>query len=157
MSLTLTLDTLTVTISRLRDPKLPRAIVNPATNEFTAKGYPVLRGSSVQTKQLWSVGCRVFPEEYDILKAIYEESDLRRRELVDPAILVFDTWQRFSERAPRTRAIAPSTSEILLSPQVQYYAQFNAWFTKPPEIINSSQGRFWDVDFDLTELETVVA
>lgn len=150
LQLSLPSTSLSVTINRLRGPKLPRVVVNPSSSEITPRGNLATKGASVQNKHSWVVSAWMQYNDFFMLQAIAEESDYRRRKKLNPQIRLIDTFQFLFEHEPRTRAIAPSSGVLSYSPQVGYYAQFNVVFTKPPEIINDSESSL-EVDFDLIE------
>lgn len=150
MALKISLGTMQVTISQLRDPKLPRVKLNPMTAELTARGFLAVKGSSVASKNTWIVAARMDRPSALMLIAIAEESDALRRLGQDPQLIVEDTWQMYCERPPATRPIVAGTTSIATGDLTCYYTQFKAIFTKPPEIVNSSSF-LYEVDFDLME------
>ncbi len=158
MPITLSLNSLTLSISHFLDAKYPRVLAEPLPRvEYSAFGTPVGDGPTYESKHIWAINTLLTHEEANILQAIYVEFDTIRRSspTLDASILVTDTNQAFLERTPRTRGIAPDTLENSVGISiVAYYAQFKAWMTKPPEL--DERGVYVAASFTLQETTKVL-
>lgn len=157
-TLDLSISGFTVQYKRFAKEDLPRT--DPTTNNlnYTASGVAVGSGTFFEPPSLWDVQAYCTPDEYELTKAIWAEHCLLRRTMQVCDILVIDKTQLYSERAPRTRAIAPGTEAKNLVgsvTQVQYYAVFQAWMPQEPRY--KPVGREWLVTFTLQESARVEA
>ena len=105
---------------------------------YTASGSTVGFGQIYEPKHLWDIKAYVTHEQAQILKLIWAEHDYLRRSLSPCDITVIDKTQTFEERYPRTRAIAPGTTETLYpsasSPtHVLYFCVFAGWMPIAPK------------------------
>ncbi|MEH2458309.1 hypothetical protein [Nostoc sp.] len=67
-------------------------------------------------------------------------------------ITLIDKVQEYQERSPRTRVIAPGTSEVSMgTSHVSYFAQFYVWFIKEPEFDKAGDKRIALLSFQETE------
>lgn len=141
-----------VQLKRFAREDLPR--IDPTTNNlnYTASGVAVGGGTFYEPPALWDVQTFCTDDEYELIKAIWAEHCYLRRTMQACDILVIDKIQLYSERAPRTRAIAPDTeakTRVGTVTQVQYYAMFYAWMPQEPKY--QPKGRDWLVTFTLQE------
>lgn len=159
MSIQLILGSLSVTLAKFPDNKLPRAVVEPhAGLEYSIYGTSIGDGPRVEPKFIWSVNAFVDQNQEALIGAIYFEFDLlRRTQPYTPAeVRLIDTNQKYQERLPRTRAIASGTTATNIgSSHVSYFAQFNVWFVKPPDF--TELGRIRTVNLTFQESSKVPA
>jgi hypothetical protein len=137
---------------------LPR--IDPTSNSlnYTASSVAVGGGTFFEPPSLWDVQAYCTPDEMELTKAIWAEHCYLRRTMQACDILVVDKTQLYSERAPRTRAIAPATeakNRTGTVTQVQYYAVFQAWMPQEPKY--QPKGADWLVTFTLQESARVEA
>lgn len=135
MTLTLSISGLSLEINRFTEGRFPRTIVDHyAKVEYSFYGSNIGDGSLFVPKFIWAVGAVLTKDEARLLSTIYSEFDTLRRLDLSANILLIDTIQEVQERAPRTRAIAPGTSEVFVgSNHTSYFAQYNVWITSPPD------------------------
>ena len=133
--LTLTLSELTVTLTKfIGDDTFRMPLQQPSSIEFSVNGTPSVSGIAIVPKNLWSVQAIVDSSQKDILDAIIYEFQYLRRNLLDYNVLVTDTTSRLVERTPRSRALAPSTTERLIgNTHTAYFPIFKAVFTEIPK------------------------
>jgi len=158
VSLTLSINGLSLIISKFNRPTLPRAIVEPInTLKYSIAGSSAIGGPSFLPKYVWSISAILLPNESSILEGIWWQSDNNRRSGTSPSILLYDTNQLFVEGTMTpSRAIVPNTAvESIDSGHIAYYAQFNCLFKQPPTF--EELGQVNSVSFALQELDTVSA
>jgi hypothetical protein len=132
---------LAVKFTRFLDDAFPRQRAETEPSKRSAYGSFVGFGKVYEAPHVWAFSAIISSEEADILKAIWQEHDaLRRAFFLNPindapaSIRVVDTTERFVEKHPRTRAMAPNTTaRDVPGGYTSYYAQFYAWFARPPE------------------------
>jgi hypothetical protein len=149
-----------VTLSKFANDEFPRTDPTNLTPIYTATGTTVVQGVMYEPPCLWTVNAFCSTAEYLHLKTIWTESDFQRRHGGSYQILVTDTTQEFVERYPRTRAIAPGTSEVLLPnaslpSHVAYFGQYKAWMPQQPKF--QQVGVRKGVSFTLYEVDRVAA
>lgn len=147
-----------ITFNRFLNNTLPRisaegqeTIVN-----FSPSGATSVQGVVYPKKLLWNIEAECSTEDYEEkLSLIYEESEYQRKSGGDPNILIHDATERFRERGVRTRAIVPSTTEIIRSPYTLYYAQFYGIMQSEPEAQVTPIG--FNVRFVMLETDATTA
>jgi hypothetical protein len=155
--LSLSLSGLTVSFSEFLDSKIARVKAEAARVERSAAGNLISYGASFEDPHLWVFNASVTLEEAELVEAIYWEHCDRRRNFQPFQILVVDTTWRLQERAPRSRATAPSPFDSVLtvgSLHIKYYAQFWAVFSQKPEF--TQQGVSMSVTVALEEADRKV-
>lgn len=153
--LELSLNSQSVVINKFVNADIPRLPIQVAGLTYSSAGTPVGTGVVHEYKHLWDVTCLLeIADVYD-LKALYGMFDYRRREKLDANVLIIDTTDRYEEYGSRTRAIAPSTTDVVNGYMHLYYAQFKGWFTAAPKY--SGKGRYRTCTFQLTETDKVLA
>ena len=154
-SITLILDSLSVSFTRFVDPKFPRArAVDGGKLEYSANGNAIGDGPVYEAPHLWSFSVYCTEQDMRILGAMYHESDARRRVLpqINTELTLVDMVREYQERSPRTRAIAPGTSEVMVgASHVSYFAQFHVWFVAEPEFDKAGDKRIAHLSFQETE------
>lgn len=100
---------------------------------YTASGVAVQSGTLYEAKHLWTIDAFCTRVNRDALKAIWAESEYQRRILGLPEILVSDGIEPFTERSPRSRALAAGAVVITSGNYLSYFAQFKAVLTMMPE------------------------
>jgi hypothetical protein len=134
----------TCTIDRFVNGEYPRiGSDGNAAVTYTASGVPVGSGNRNEAPYLFDVSGLLWTEEKEQLQLIWAEHDRLRRANQPCNILVTDTTQLHEERLPRTRAIAPSTT------------QRNFPATKRP--VYTQRWTDWTVIFTLNETDRVAA
>lgn len=151
MPLTLSLAGISITFDKFLSTDYPRITVQPlAAVEFSVLGTPAVSGSYHEPKFIWSVNAICSLEQRYALEALAYEFNTRRRTLQDSDILIYDTTARVVEAIPRTRAIAPSTTEVAISSgHICYYPVFKAALTETIKF--SELGHVDSVQFTLVE------
>lgn len=157
--LSLTLGTLSVTIYTFLNESYPRILYQAPSRQYTQWKTLVKQGLPFEPPNIWSVNALVTPDEAITIQQIYQEHLRLDRIDADSKITVIDTTWQHSERAPRTRAIAPSpfnTTTLFGSDNayIRYYAQFYAVFSTEPKFTQT--GDMVTVTFSLTETEEKV-
>lgn len=150
MPLKLSIGTLSVTFDKFTNTEYPRIKVNPATVEYSAFGTVALGGSYYESKYLWNFQAFCDFTQRNLIEAIAEEFDYRRRNLLDAGILLEDTTAKFIERAPQTRANVGSI-DLIDGGYLAYDAVFKVALTDMPKF--TQQGRL-DI-LSLTLAETI--
>jgi hypothetical protein len=114
---------------------IPRMAIEGPKPERSADGTDIDFGSAYEDPFLLVFTALLDSPDDELINALYQEQQRRRRENLDYSILVIDTTSRHQERIPRTRAIAPATSILTLSPTyISYYPQLYCKFTTPPKL-----------------------
>jgi hypothetical protein len=155
--LSLSLSGLTVTFSEFLDSKIPRVKAEAARVERSAAGNLLSYGASFEDPHLWVFNASVTLAEAELVEALYWEHCNLRRNFQPFEILVIDTTWRLQERAPRSRATAPSPFDQVAaigSLHIKYYAQFWAVFSQKPEF--TEQGASMAVTVALQEADRKV-
>lgn len=134
--ISLVLGDLSITIERrFISDDIPRMTIEGPKPERSADGTDIDFGSAYEDPFLLVFTALLDPPDDELVNALYMEQQRRRRLGLDYSILAIDTTSRHQERIPRTRAIAPSTSILTLSPTyISYYPQLYCKFTAPPKI-----------------------
>lgn len=104
---------------------------------YTATGVAVGNGRIHEPKFLWSITAYCDDTQQEALDLIWVEHDRLRRTFQTCDILIYDKTRLYREPAPRSRAIAPGTSEIPYprsgtATHVSYFACFCAWMSDRP-------------------------
>lgn len=125
-------------------PRIRAEISPPARS---SSGALIAYGTAHDVPFIWEFQGLLSTADWKKLDLIFIEHDDRRRRSAgnptpssddDPKILLIDTFQEVREKTPRTRALAPATTETSIATgYVEYYAQFYAWFSKAPEVIDT--------------------
>lgn len=156
----ISIGSLFVEFTRFIGRDLPRT--DPTTNDvqYNASGTTIITSTFYEPPKLWNVRAVCNQEEYELLTCIWAEH-LRRKINRDASdILIVDRTQLFTENTPRTRAIAPSTSEILrptgTPTHVLYYAQFAGAMPVEPRY-QEANAIEWIVEFQLQETRKLPA
>lgn len=159
MSLTLSLNGLSLKLNKFTDNKLPRAVIDPYGGvEYSIYGTPIGDGPAFEPKFVWAVTAFVDKDQERLIGAIYAEFDrLRRTQPYQSAnILLIDINQEYQEKLPRTRALAPDTTQQFVgAAHVSYFAQFYVWMVKPPELVEN--GIWRTVTLTLQETDRVAS
>lgn len=158
--LSLTLGTLSVTIYKFLNESYPRILYQAPQRQYTQWKNLIKQGLPFEPPNIWSVNALVSEPEALIIQQIYQEHLRLDRIDADSKILVVDTTWQHSEKAPRSRAIAPSpfnTTTLFGSDNayIRYYAQFYTVFSTEPKFTQS--GDVVTVTFSMTETEEKVA
>lgn len=151
--LEISIGSLSVKFEQFFNSTLPRIEASGHEDEvrIMASGSRSITGVNYVIPCLWNVDAYCSDDDFDTLCLMRLESVERRRQKQDPSLTVIDTTQRFRERAPRTRALAPGAVEVSRSPYVLYYAQFNAIMPRLPE--GKLTGKGFAVNLTLIEAE----
>lgn len=157
--LSLTLGTLSVTIYKFLNESYPRILYQAPQVSYTAHRNIIEYGFPFEPPNIWSVNALVSEPEAVVIQQIYQEHLRLKRVGSSGKILVVDTTWQHSEKAPRTRAIAPSpfnTTTLFGSDNafIRYYAQFYVVFSTEPKFTQS--GDVVTATFSLTETEEKV-
>ena len=119
----------------------PRAKATSEAPTRSTYGTFVGYGKAYSDPFIWGFTGLISVAERDILDSIHTEFSLLRRTFQPCDLLIVDTTSRITERSPRTRAIVAGTSEVAIAAgQTAYFAQYYAWFVKPPEY--TAKGRY---------------
>lgn len=154
--LTLSISGLSVNLEKFTNDELPRSRVSAPATEYSAAGNSVGFGPAFESKFVWAGTVVLSATDAATLQLIYDEAEYQRLQGSDNSVLVNDLTQQYQERAPRSRAIVPATSETAIAPNwVRYYAQFRARFTEP--LKTSITGKICLVTFAMTEADLVPA
>ncbi|MHC5897291.1 hypothetical protein [Nostoc sp.] len=152
--ITLILDNLSVTFTKFLDPKFPRArALDGGKLEYSANGSSIGTGPVFEQPHLWTFSVYCTEQDMRILGAMYHESDARRRVLpqINTEITLIDRVREYQERSPRTRVIAPGTSEVMVgASHISYFAQFHVWFVAEPEFDKAGDKRIAHLSFQET-------
>ncbi len=151
MPLKLSIGSLNVTFDRFTNTEYPRIKVNPATVEYSAAGTVALGGLYHEQKYLWSFTAFCDRTQRNLIEAIAEEFDYRRRNLFDADILLEDTTALIVERAPQTR-VNVGAVDTIASGYLAYHAAFKCAIT---DLKFTQEGRL-DI-LSLTLAETIKA
>ncbi|MEH2070004.1 MAG: hypothetical protein V7K47_17895 [Nostoc sp.] len=153
--ITLILDSLCISFSNFLDPKFPRArAIDGGKLEYSANGNGIGDGPVFEQPHLWTFSVYCTEQDMRILGAMYHESDARRRQLpqTNTEITLIDKVREYQERSPRTRVIAPGTSEVMVgASHVSYFAQFHVWFVGEPEFDKAGDKRIAHLSFQEIE------
>lgn len=151
----LILDNLSVSFTKFLDPKFPRArAIDGGKLEYSAAGCSIGDGPVFEQPHLWTFSVYCSEDDIRILGAMYHESDTRRRQLpqLNTELTLIDKVREYQERSPRTRVIAPGTSEVMVgASHVSYFAQFHVWFVAEPEFDKAGDKRIAHLSFQETE------
>lgn len=133
----------------------PRAKVTSEASTRSTYGSFVGYGKAYLDPFIWAFTALITEADRDVLESIHTEFSLLRRTFQTCDLLIADTTSRVTERSPRTRAIVPGTSEVVISAsKTAYFAQYYAWFAKPPEYV--SKGRYISATIALEETNAKV-
>jgi hypothetical protein len=156
-SIELEIGGISVVLNRFTGTDLPRIPISTGQATYTATGTAIGSGVSYEPKHLWTINALCTPDECDRLQLIWIEHDRRRRALQYADIWIIDRTEEFSERLPRTRAIALGASERVFpasaSTHVFYYAKFAAWMPEAPKL--QQEGKYKAVELTLYESEKI--
>lgn len=160
--ITLSINTLQVSFYQSLNVDLPRVRVNVGSVDYVATGSVVGRGTLYEPFHLWTFNALVDEEQMQLLKAIYALHDYQRRHFQDANVAIVDQSQLYEEPTPRTRAIVPGTSEILLPASAPictlYYAVFAGWFNQEPRFAKPYKlGSLYSCQFTMQETDRVAA
>jgi hypothetical protein len=154
MALELSIQNISLRIETLTEPSFTRARVSPVPQvDYSIYGAAIGDGPFFEPKHIWAINCLLKQPDMLLLEAIYSEFDRRRRTppYTGAEVTLMDTNQEFVEKAPKTRAIVPGTTEaIVAGGYIGYFAQFKVWFVKPPEY--EENGVFIKTSFALQEV-----
>lgn len=130
--------------------------------EYSIFSTPIGDGPLFEPKFIWALNfpCGGCNPSVETIEAMYSEFDrLRRTQPYTSAeILLTDTNQKYVEKSPRTRAIAPApnnAADNLSGGYIAYYAKFKTWMVKAPEF--DDLGRYRACTLTLQETEKVSA
>ena len=128
----------------------PRAKATSEASTRSTYGTFVGYGKAYSDPFVWAFTALITEADRDVLDSIHTEFNLLRRTFQTCDLLIGDTTSRVTERSPRTRAIVSGSSEVVISSgRIAYFAQYYAWFAKPPEYI--SKGRYISATIALEE------
>lgn len=150
MPLKLSIASLSVTFDKFTNTEYPRIKVNPVTVEYSAHGTVALGGPLYESKYLWSFQAFCDFSQRNLIEAIANEFDYRRRNLMDADIMLEDTTAKFIERAPQTRTHVGAI-DLIDGGYLAYDAVFKVAITDVPKF--TQQGRL-DI-LSLTLAETI--
>ncbi|MGL4618742.1 MAG: hypothetical protein ACRCZS_06740 [Chroococcidiopsis sp.] len=151
MPLTLSLAGLTVSFNKFTSSDYPRILVTPLSQvEYSASGTPSISGTLYQPKYLWNFTAFCDFTQRNLIEALAEEFDYRRRNLFDADILLEDTTALIVERAPQTR-VNVGAIDTIPGGYLAYHAAFKCALTDVPKF--TQQGRL-DI-LSLTLAETI--
>lgn len=158
MSFALTLGSVSLVIPANQVRVFNSASISSVGVDYTVTGVPAVRGVNFEGKFLWN-GIEVFltEEEYKKLINIKLKQDDLRVSQSDFRVQFYETgWFPFSEDAPRTRDIAPGTSEdtTTVSGSAIY---FPIYYVQIENIESQLSGKWRQTSFDLIELDKTVA
>ncbi|MEH2467847.1 hypothetical protein [Nostoc sp.] len=152
--ITLILDSLSADFAKFVEPKFPRArAIEGGKLAYSANGSSIGDGLVFEQPHLWTFSVYCSEQDMRILGAMYHESDVRRRLLpqINTELTLIDKVREYQERSPRTRAIAPGTSEVMVgASHVSYFAQFHVWFVSEPEFDKAGDKRIAHLSFQET-------
>jgi hypothetical protein len=132
-----------------------RDVAQYAAIGYTATGVPTTKGLNYESKQIWQVTALLDEQDMLTCRAIAHRSNELRIAGSDPSITIVDTCQQVLETAPRTRALAPASAEIIWpTGEVAYYAVFKGWIS---DLKTPVQGRYYSVSITVAETEKVAA
>ncbi len=120
---------------------------------YTITGTASARGRLHEAKLAWKITALLKREESNVFQAIYNCSEKKRRNFLNPSVNLVDRTQEFVEPIPRSRAIAPNSQESINAGLVTYYAIYNI------VIINfklNQEGIYFSTSFDMVETEKVM-
>jgi hypothetical protein len=136
--ITLTLGSLSITVLAFMEAKPPRVRVAKAENQRSAQGTLIAFGSAYELPFMWELQALVTIEDWKKLELIAWEHDSLRRSFQNSDILAVDTFQPIREKLPRSRALAPGTTETTITTgYVEYFAQYYVWLSRHPEFIEN--------------------
>lgn len=139
MPLTLSLAGLTVSFNKFTSNEYPRMLVTPLSQvEYSAYGTPSISGTLYQPKYLWNFQAFCDRTQKNVIEAIAEEFDYRRRNLFDADILLEDTTALIVERAPQTR-LAVGAIDVIPGGYLAYHAAFKCALTDVPKFTLSGR------------------
>lgn len=124
-------------------------LVTPLSQvEYSASGTPSISGVLYQPKHLWNFQCLCDFTQRNLIEAVAEEFDYRRRNLLDSDILLEDTTALFIERAPQTR-LAVGAIDTIGASYLAYHAVFKVAITDVSKF--TSTGRLDIISLTLAE------
>jgi hypothetical protein len=129
--LTLVYGGVTVNLRQFSETNWPRRRIDTPTQERTAFGTPVERGTAFEPPHLWQVSAAVSDRretaasfsDLDNLEGIYN-----RWQIIGGDIILHDYSRDFSEPSPRTRPLATGGAAVTVGAMVRYPAQFRVRF-----------------------------
>lgn len=121
---------------------------------YSVAGVPMAKGVRHENKLLWQgVSVLLTQEQFNTLQLLRSRADSLRRSQSPFGLGFYNTLFPFTEDAPRTRAIAPQTSESNNSNgSVTYFPLYSVWIEN---LSSSIVGEWRQTSFDLIELEKV--
>lgn len=144
---------LSVTIDHFGARNYPRERIELPKLGRSTYGAITLDGLSFEAPHVWEVQAELNANQLADLEAMHGVWAQQKT-----ALTITDTMRLFSEVAPRTRAIAPNTTQRTAGTAVQYYAQFNAQFQTDLAIAKiGSRDDLFTVAFTLQETGVVAA
>ncbi len=157
--ISLTFAGITVNYSQIQTGPVPRMYMEMVENARSALGYIINKGHLYEDQHSWEFTAFFNPITLDELhktNRIYRAWHAARRNRQDTKILLIDTTHRFDETPPRTRAVAPSPDNTVITysdnGDISYYAQFWVAFGKKP--VYSMNDKSITLFLEETEIKT---
>lgn len=122
---------------------------------YSVQGVAIIKGVQHEPRYIWHITALLLEEEMNVLRGMFTLSNQRRRVFGYPGISLIDKIHRLVESQPRTRAIAPGTTEQTMpGGLISYFAVFEVFMTN---LKTPKNGRFYACSFDLAEVEKIVS
>lgn len=130
-TLTLSIDSYTVTIATFAQNGYERTHADTGETEYSIWGAPLDSGTFFEPKFIWAIQCYLSKEDWIKLNAIFSLSDKKRRAQQNYRITINDYIEEIIEDSPRTRAVASGGSVSNLGNSVYYPARFYVRIFEP--------------------------
>ncbi|MFB2769828.1 hypothetical protein ACE1AT_11145 [Pelatocladus sp. BLCC-F211] len=154
-SLTLTIDTLSVSLTRFTNYE--RVLADTGQTEYSIVGTPLDSGPVYEPKHIWTVSAMVTYDQWHTLNGIFALCDSLRRNQGNYRITVDDSIQDFIETGTRTRSLTSGGSETIFTGGVSYPARFYARMFEPKSQWQRNRYYPYIAGFVLRELDKVSA
>jgi hypothetical protein len=156
-TLDLSIDTFSTSLKVFATGGYDRVLTQTGDVEYSLFGAAIEDGTLYEAKHVWTIAAYVLLDDWQIIKAIFDRAERKRRTQQSYGITIADYVNLFVEDvSPRTRAIATGgTVQTISGGGVAYPALFKARMFEPK--LERTNSAYQLARFILKELDRVPA